>query len=48
MKKIKETSEKIEWISGKILENSINKIPDKFWIKFLGNFDWIIPNKMFI
>ncbi len=41
MKKIKE-------ISGKIQENNINKILDKFWMKFLGNLDWIILNKTFM
>ncbi len=32
----------------KIWENNINKFPDKFWIKFLGNFDWMILNEIFI
>ncbi len=48
MKKMKATSGKIEEISGNILENNVNEIPNKFWIKFLGNFDWIVPNKIFI
>ncbi len=48
MKKMKETSGKIEEISGKIWENNVNEIPDKFWIKCLGNYDWIIPNKILI
>ncbi len=39
---------KIKVISGKIWENNSNKILDKFWIKFLGNFDWIILNKIFV
>ncbi len=43
-KKWKKLQEKIEKISGKIWENNINKILDKFWIKLLKNFDRIIPN----
>ncbi len=42
MKKIQETSGK-NWES-----NIINEMLDKFWIRFLGNFDWIILNKIFI
>ncbi len=48
MKKMRETSGKMKEISGKIWENNVNEIPEKFWIKFLGNFDWIILNKIFI
>ncbi len=48
MKKRKKTLGKIEKISGKIWENNINEIPDKFWIKYLGNFHWIFLNKIFI
>ncbi len=48
MKEMKETSGKIEEISGKIWENNVKEIPDKIWIKFTGNFDRIIPNKVFI
>ncbi len=43
--KIKETSGKIEEISGKIWENNFYEILDKFLIKCLGNFVWIILNK---
>ncbi len=32
----------------KFWENNINEILDKFWMKFLGNIDWIILNKIFI
>ncbi len=47
MKKMKETSEKIEEISRQIWENNVNEI---FWqiLNKIGNFDWIIPNKNFI
>ncbi len=43
-----ETSEKIEEISGKIWENNVNEISGKFRIRFLLNFDRIIPNRIFI
>ncbi len=46
MKKMKENG-KIEEISGKIWENNVNQISEKFWIKFLSNFNWIVPNKIF-
>ncbi len=45
MKKIKETSGKIEVISGKIWENNVNEISDKFWMKFFGNFDELLRIK---
>ncbi len=48
MKIMKKTLGKIEKISGIIWENNVNEIPDKFWIKFLRNFDCIIPIKIFI
>ncbi len=48
MKKMKETSRKIEEISVKIWENIAIEIPDKFWKKSLRNFDWIIPIKIFM
>ncbi len=37
----------MEEISGKIWENNINEIPEKFCKKLLGNFDKIILNKIF-
>ncbi len=40
--------EKMKEISGKFWVNNVKEIPDKLWIKFLENFDWIIPNKIFM
>ncbi len=40
---------RIEEISREIWENNNNnEILNKFWIKFLKNFNWIIRNKIFI
>ncbi len=42
MKKMKEALGQTEKISMKVWENNVNEIVDKFWIKRLENFDWII------
>ncbi len=45
---MKELWEEIEDISGKMWENNIDEILEKFCKKLMGNFDWIILNKIFI